>query len=120
MEEVCMEPLQDVLNFKSPKARKYFTNCTDNHKAWQNFEIFLHGMTMELIQCCKEELKVMPSPLQFFDWQHKNKSATIKFMGLVCLTYGLGIYSQRVGDRNNDTRTSNAGRYAFLPFFLWV
>ena len=33
------------------------------------------------------------------------------------LTYALGIYIQRIGDRNNDTSVSDAGRYAFLDFF---
>ena len=32
--------------------------------------------------------------------------------------YGLGIYIQRTGDRNNDIEVSNAGRYKFFDVFF--
>lgn len=35
----------------------------------------------------------------------------------IVLTYSLGIYTQRVGDRNNDCQVSYAGRYAFGDWF---
>ena len=34
------------------------------------------------------------------------------------LGYGLGIYIQRIGDRNNDIEVSNAGRYKFFDIFF--
>ena len=33
------------------------------------------------------------------------------------LHFALGIYIQRIGDRNNDISISDAGRYYFLSFF---
>jgi len=33
------------------------------------------------------------------------------------LKFGLGLYTQRVGDRNNDVLISDAGRYSFLDLF---
>ena len=41
---------QDVLKFYTAKSYQYFLDCKDNHKAWQSFEIFLHGSIMELIR----------------------------------------------------------------------
>ena len=33
------------------------------------------------------------------------------------LTYGLAIYIQRIGDRNNDIDVSDSGRYKFFDLF---
>ena len=37
---VCFDVLgEEVLNFKTPKALKYFLSCKDTHKSWQSFEL---------------------------------------------------------------------------------
>ena len=114
-----MEPLgKDILNFQSEKAYKYFINCSDNHKAWQTFEILLHGTVLELIHLYSSSCThVQPTRLGFLQWQSETASSTLKLVFNLFLTYGLGIYIQRIGDRNNDSNVSDAGRYAFLDFF---
>ena len=92
-------------------------NCSDNHKAWQSLEIFLHGCTLELIHLYVKQTGEDPNAMGFFKWQHNIKSATLRMMFDAILTFGLGIYAQRVGDRNNDTSISEAGRFAFLNWF---
>ncbi|XP_057295330.1 uncharacterized protein LOC130623821 [Hydractinia symbiolongicarpus] len=48
LDNICLEPLgRDILNFKSPKAYSFFKDCKDNHKAWEAFEVFLHGTMLE-------------------------------------------------------------------------
>ena len=114
-----MQPLRnDVLNFKTSKAASYFIECGDTHKAWQSFEIFIHGIVLELIHlysksCPDRELNAF----DFLEWQKNCTSATLKLVFSFVLTYGLAIYTQKVGDRNNDSTISDAGRYSFLDFF---
>ena len=106
-----------VLNFKSSKAYEFFIGCKDNHKAWESFEIFLHGTVLELIHLYSKETEDNPNPLGFLEWQSKTKSATLKLLIQMTLHFALGIYIQRIGDRNNDISISDAGRYYFLSFF---
>ena len=110
MEKICFNVLgSDVLNFKSPTAYKYFTEAKDNHKSWQAFEIFLHGTMLEMIHTyslqCKEDI----SPIEFLKWQGETTSGSMKLIFQLVLTYRLGIYAQRLGDRNNDVYVSDAG-----------
>ena len=114
-----MEPLgSDVLNFKSKDAYQVFINCKDNHKAWQSLEIFLHGTVLELIHLFVQETGTSKvDPLGFLKWQSTVTSATLKMMFQLVLKFALGIYVQRIGDRNNDSVISNAGRFAFLDLF---
>jgi len=105
------------LNFNSPKAYGFFIECKDTHKAWESFEIFFHGTMLELIYNYVEYTNEDPTPSGFLNWQYKIESATLKSMLQIVLTFGLGIYTQRVGDRNNDASVSDAGRYAFLDWF---
>ena len=118
MDKICFSVLgNDVLNFKSPTAYKYFTEAKDNHKSWQAFKIFLHGLMLELIHTfslqCKEDI----GPIGFLKWQRETTSGTMKLIFQLVLAYALGIYAQRVGDRNNDIHVSDAGRYAFIDWF---
>ena len=118
MDKVCLQPLgQDVLNFKSPKAYDVFISCKDTHKAWESFEIFMHGTMLELVHKYVQETEEEPTPNGFLKWQNKCTSATLKLVLQLILTFGFGIYAQKVGDRNNDFSVSNAGRYAFLDWF---
>ena len=118
MDNICFQTLgQDVLNFTSPAAYKVFISCKDNHKAWESFEVFLHGTMLELIQKYVNETHEEPSPEGFLIWQSNVTSATLKLLLQIVLTYGLGIYVQRVGDRNNDNNVSEAGRFAFIDWF---
>ena len=114
-----MQPLRsDILNFKTSKASSYFIECGDTHKAWQSFEVFMHGIVLELIHLYSKS-----SPGQelnaygFFEWQKNCSSATLKLIFSFVLTYGFAMYCQKVGDRNNDVTVSDAGRYSFLDFF---
>ena len=99
------------------KSFQFFINCKDNHKAWQGFEVFLHGTIMELIRLYCAEAKSNSTPLGFLQWQHNCTNPTLKMVLHLTLTIGLGIYVQRIGDRNNDVKCSNAGRYKFLGMF---
>ena len=56
LDEIILEPVgKEVLDFNTVKSYRYFIDCKDNHKAWQTFQNFLHGTTMELIcLCCLE------------------------------------------------------------------
>ena len=42
----------------------------------------------------------------------------MKLLTQLFLTFGLAIYIQRIGDRNNDAKMSNAGRYKFIDLFF--
>ena len=62
---------------------------------------------------CKEDI----SPIEFLKWQGETTSGSMKLIFQLVLTYRLGIYAQRLGDRNNDVYVSDAGRYAFIDWF---
>ena len=116
--KICFNVLgNDALNFKSPTAYKYFTEAKDNHKFWQAFEIFLHGTMLGLIHTCLLQCKEDTSPIGFLKWERETTSDTMKLIFQLVLTYGQGIYAQRVGERNNDMHVSDAGRYAFIDWF---
>ena len=120
LDHVCGDILgNDVLQFNTPKSYKYFIDCKDNHKAWQAFEIFLHGTTMELIHMYASQLPegAKPGVMGFLDWQSTVSSPTLKFITQFTLNIALGIYVQRIGDRNNDEKCSDAGRYKFNDMF---
>ena len=90
-----------------------FLNCKDNHKAWQAFEVFLHGTVLEFIHMFVEEEGITNiDPLGFLKWQSEAESAILKMMFQLVLKFGLGIYVQRIGDRHND-----AARFAFRDLF---
>ena len=117
LDKIMLEPLgKMVLNFETQQAYNYFRQCKDNHKAWQAFEVFLHGTIMELIclYCAKEK---EPTPLGFLDWQAEVDTPVLKLITHLTLNIGLGIYIQRIGDRNNDAVCSEAGRLRFLDMF---
>ena len=117
LDKIMLEPLgKMVLNFETQQAYNYFRQCKDNHKAWQAFEVFLHGTIMELIRlyCAKEK---DPTPLGFLEWQAEINTPVLKLMTHLTLNIGLGIYIQRIGDRNNDVDCSEAGRLRFLDMF---
>ena len=56
---------KDVLKFDTKKSFDYFIACKDNHKAWQAFQVFLHGTTMELIRYYASTLEhgIVPSAI---------------------------------------------------------
>ena len=118
MDKICFEALgRDVLKFKSPKAYKYFIEAKGNHKSWEAFEVFLHGTTLELIHMYAHDSLETISPIGFLVWQSQVQSPTLKLLCQLVLSFGLGIYVQRVGDRNNDISVSDAGRYTFANIF---
>ena len=41
----------------------------------------------------------------------------LKMMFQLVFKFALGIYIQRIGDRNNDAVVSDAGRFAFMDMF---
>ena len=118
MEKICFNILgSDVLNFMSPTSYKYFIKAKDNHKSWQAFEIFLHGTMLERIHACLLQCQEDISPTGFLKWQRETTSGTMKPISQLDLTYGLGIYVQCVGYRNNDIHVSDARRYVFVDWF---
>ena len=120
LDHVCGDVLgNDVLQFNTPKSYKYFIDCKDNHKAWQAFEIFLHGTTMEIIRLYASELPsgVNPGVMGFLDWMSSVLSPTLQFMTQFTFNFALAIYVQRIGDRNNDEKCSDAGRFKFNDMF---
>ena len=110
--------MENVLNFKSKRAYEVFISCKDNHKAWQSLEIFLHGTVLELIHLYVQQTNVSNAdPLDFLRWQSTVKSATLKMMFQFVFKFALGIYVQRVGDRNNNALISDAGQFVFSDLF---
>lgn len=41
-----LEPVTELLGFRSPKAKWCVQNCTDHHKAWQILEVQQNGNTI--------------------------------------------------------------------------
>ena len=99
-------------------AYKCFVKGTQTHKAWQSLEIFLHGTMLELIELyCKESNVSTPNAIDFIQWQKCIVRPNLKLVTQLVLKYALGIYVERIGDRNNDYEISNAGRFAFMDMF---
>ena len=101
---------QDVLKFDSFKSYDYFIKCKDNHKSYQVLEIFLFGTIMELIRFYSLECSDRPTPSGFLNWAHETSNPTLKFVCQLILNVTLAIYVNRLGDRYNDPKCSNAGR----------
>ena len=119
LDEICLGALGNkVLKFSSPKAYDYFLNCKDNHKVWQSFAIILHGTIEEMIRLFLTEFNGEVTILNFLEWIANTENNTLKLLSQLFLGYGLGIYIQRIGDRNNDIEVSNAGRYKFFDAFF--
>ena len=110
-----------VLNFTTDKSYAYFINCKDTHKAWESLEVFLHGMTMELLVLYIKKCPLsVPTAIDFLEWQKQvgATSPTFKFILQLTFNVALSIYVQRIGDRNNDKKCSDAGRYKFSNMFF--
>ena len=88
---------KDVLKFDTAKSFAYFIACKDNHKAWQAFEIYLHGTTMALVRLYTSPLPcgVIPTALGRLLYKsvnikmkkYKHELNDIKLMYLLCLRY---------------------------------
>ena len=116
--EICLEPLgKEVLHFQSSKAYKYFVDCKDNHKAWQSFEILLLGVIVELLELYRNSTCETPTTLGFLNFVSETENATLSLISKIFLNFGLAIYIQRIGDRNNDFTVSNADRYNYFDLF---
>ena len=119
VDKICLEALgKEVLIFQSSKAYDYLLNCKDNHKVWQSFEVLLHGTIKEMIKLYLSESKEQPSVLNFLQWTANMENNTLRALPQLSMGFGLGIYIQRVSDRNNDVTVSNAGRYKFFDLFF--
>ena len=119
VDKICLEALgKEVLNFKSSKAYDYFLTCKENHKACQSFEVLLHVTFKEMIKLYLTESKEHPSMLIFLQWTANTEDNKLKALSQLFMGFGLGVYIQRVGDRNNDVIVSNAGRYNFFDLFF--
>ena len=116
--EICLEPLgKKVLHFQSPKAYKYFVDCKDNHKAWQSFEILLHVVILKVLELYRNSTCETPSALGILNFISETENATLSLISEIFLSFGLAIYIQRIGNRNNDFTVSSAGRYKFFDLF---
>ena len=117
LDKILVEPLgKEVLHFESQKSYNFFLNCKDTHKAWQAFEILLHCTIMEIIKLYLDVNRSQVSVIDFLRWQANATNPKLKLLTQLFLTFGLAIYIQRIGDRNNDAKMSNAGRYKFIYF----
>ena len=58
-----------------------------------------------------------PAALGFLNFVSETENATSNLISETFLSFGLAIYIQRIGDRNNDFTVSNAGRYKFFDLF---
>ena len=88
------------MHFQSPKAYKYFVDCKDNHKAWQSFEILLHGIILEVLELYRNSACETPSVLGILNFISETENATLSLISEIFLSFGLAIYIQRIGDRN--------------------
>ena len=94
---------KDVVNFNSNKNYSDFIECKDTHKAWQSLDVYLHGMTMELLTMYITTLEegIQPSTIGFLEWQKQQsdkKKTTLRFLTQLTFNAALAIYIQRVGD----------------------
>lgn len=121
LDKILLEPLgKKVLHFESQKAYSYFIECKDTHKSWQSFENVLHGTIIELKKLYLDSQHTEISVINFLKWQAGVTNANLKLLTQLFLNYGLAIYVQRIGDRNNNVKMSNAGRYNFLKFIICI
>ena len=119
LDKILLEPLgKEVLHFESQKSYNFFLNCKDTHKAWQAFEILLHCTIMEIIKLYLDVNRSQVSVIDFLRWQANATNPKLKLLTQLFLTFGLVIYIQRIGDRNNDAKMSNAGRYKFIDLLF--
>lgn len=121
LDKIILEPLgKEALDFKTVKSYQYFIDCKDNHKAWQAFEITLHGTNMGLIRlirlCCLESES--PFPTSFLQWLSNIEKPNMKSICQLTLSVTLLIYIQRAGDQNNDFECSEPGRVKFIDTFF--
>ena len=118
LEKIILEPLgKEILKYDTQKSFDYFIQCKDNHKAWQAFDIFLNGTIMELIRIYCAETDDTPTPYGFLEWQSTLENPILSLISELTLNIGLGIYVNRVGERNNDYRCSQAGRMKCIDMF---
>ena len=119
LDKILLESLgKEVSHFESQKAYNYFLDCKVTHKAWQTFEILLHGTIMEIIKLYLDVTSSQVSVIDFLRWQANATNPNLKLLTQLFLTFELAIYIQRIGDRNNDAKMSNAGRYKFFYLFF--
>ena len=69
---------------------------------------------MELKKLYLDSQHTEISVINFLKWQAGVTNANLKLLTQLFLNYGLAIYVQRIGDRNNNVKMSNAGRYNFF------
>ena len=82
-----------VSNFQSLITYDFFLNCNKKHKAWQSFEVLLHGTIKEMVKVYLFKDKEEPSVLKVL--------LCVANISLVTVIYrvGLCICIKRVSDR---------------------
>ena len=78
-------------------------------------------MTMELLVLYIKKCTLsVPTAIDFLEWQKQVGATSPIFKFILQLTFNvaLSIYVQRIGDRNNDKKCSDAGRYKFSNMFF--
>ena len=66
-------------------------------------------------------MEIICSQVSLIDFLRRQANATnpnLKLLTQLFLTFGLAIYIQKIGDRNNNAKMSNAGRYKFFDQFF--
>ena len=113
--DIILEPLvKDVLNFDSPNTLLYLFKCADTHKTNQSLEIFLYGTAFEMVFTYISNTSDEPTMKSFLEWNPNN---TYHLIRQLVFTYALAIMVNKLGDRNNNEKIQNAGRYKFMELF---
>ena len=73
---------------------------------------------MEIIKLYLDVTCSQVSVIDFLRWQANATNPNLKLLTQLFLTFGLAIYIQKIGDRNNNAKMSNAGRYKFFDQFF--
>ena len=113
--DIILEPLaKEILNFDSPNTLLYFFKCSDTRKTNQSLEIFLYGIGLEMVFTCITNTSDEPTVEGFLEWNPNNMYHLIRQL---VLTYALAIMVNKLGDRNNNEKIQNAGRYKLMELF---
>ena len=112
--KIISEPFaKDVLHFESPNAIKYFFKCSDTHKTSQALHILLFAVGLEMVR----EYALYhtdKSVAGFLEWEPSN---TFHVLKQLIFSYTLAVFVTKIGDRNNDVKVHEAGRYKFMELF---
>ena len=119
VDDIFLHPLgNQVLNFTSSVAYKYFVDAEDTHKAFQALQVLLHGTASEfcslyILAKGKKNISVN----SFLKWASSNENETFNLLFQLIFTFAFAIYAQKIGIRCNDALLTESARLKFMPMF---